>query len=33
MSSPDNARRAYVRVKFEGADITKDISPYLISAT
>lgn len=33
MSSPDNARRAYVRVKFEGADITKNISPYLISAT
>ena len=31
MSNPNAARRANVRIVFDGADITKDIVPYFLS--
>ena len=33
MTGPNDARRAAVEVTFDGADITKDIRPYLLSLT
>ena len=33
MSSPDLARRATAQVSFDGVDITKSITPYLLSLT
>ena len=33
MNKADQARRTAVEIKFAGADVTKDIKPYLLSVT